>query len=114
LALQAALSALDPALQAGAWEAKARIARCASDWNRVGECLEKARAALNERGVPHIAWRVYAATAEWQHATERAEEADVSLRRAAAIVRQLAGSFEEGEPLRQTLLASAEDRGIPV
>ena len=114
LALQAALSALDPALQAGAWEAKARIARCASDWNRVGECLEKAGAALNERGVPHIAWRVYAATAEWQHATERAEEADASLRRAAAIVRQLAGSFEEGEPLRQTLLASAEDRGIPV
>jgi len=113
-ALRAALSTRDRAMQARAWEGCARVAHCRRDWKRAVECLEKAHGVLEDQEIAYAAWRVSATAAECFAAMGEAERAEAERRRAAKVVRRLAESFEEGEPLRTTLLESAAARGIPV
>jgi tetratricopeptide (TPR) repeat protein len=112
LALQLAASTADPALQALAWETKARIAQYQQHWPEAGQWLNNAYQALGAREVPYATWRVHATAAELHRSRGNAALAEQSYGRSAAIVRQLADSFPEGEALRQSLLDAAADRGI--
>ena len=106
-ALEAALATADSALKALAWEVKARIAQSAQDWQRAGQCLEKAFDALASREVPFAAWQVQAAAADLHRATGNQRAAKQNLMCAAATLRRLADSFADEEAMRETLLATA-------
>jgi tetratricopeptide (TPR) repeat protein len=107
LAIEAAQSIADRSLQAWAWESRARIACSEEDWERAGECLREARPALSDGEVPHVAWRVHETAATWHRAKGEEAKAKMSLAKAAEATRLLADSFEQGEPMRETLLRAA-------
>jgi tetratricopeptide (TPR) repeat protein len=107
-ALEAALSTSDPALKARAWLVKVRIAQDQQDWHYAERCLKDAFDALTAEVVPSAAWQVYAAAAEFYQLNGNQTLARQHRGCAAATLRGLAGSFREGEVLRETLLAAAQ------
>ena len=112
LFLKSALSTADPALQALAWEAKARVAMADEDWEGAQEHVESAGAALKPFEVPVVAWRVHATAAALYAQTGDAQKAERHHSRAGTLILQLANSFREGEPLQKSLLAAAAARRI--
>jgi hypothetical protein len=82
------------------------------DRNRAEDCVARAITALKTFEVPVVAWRVHATAAELYRQIGNTEEAERQRSCAASLVLQLAGSFEEGEPLRESLLGAAPVRLI--
>ena len=107
-ALHAAVSTTDPVLKARAWGVKVRIAQSEQDWHRAEQCLKEAFDALTSEVVPSAAWQVHAAAAELYRLSGNQMLARQHRTCAAATLRGLAGSFREGDALRETLLAAAQ------
>ena len=105
--LESVLPSADPALKALAWEIAARIALAAGDSERAGECSRHALAALHPVAPPHAAWRARWTCALVCRAAGDLDGAKLHHRGACAILRQLADSFEPGDPQRASLLAMA-------
>jgi tetratricopeptide (TPR) repeat protein len=103
-ALSAASSTADTALKALSWDAKARVALAAGQLDRAEEYLTHALDALNAQEVPFASWRVHITGAEVSRARGNDAPASRHTETAAAILRGLAESFAETEPLRQALL----------
>jgi tetratricopeptide (TPR) repeat protein len=108
----AASSVADPALQALAREAQARVAMAENDWKSATQCVESALAVLKRFEVPIVAWRVQATAAELYAGAGNPEIAEKHRSRAGILILQLADSFEEGEPLRESFLGAAPVRRI--
>jgi len=110
--LESARPTADTALQALAWDAKARVAHAYQDRAQAEDCLRRASAALEKFAVPFAAWRVHASAADRARDAGDRREAERHRRQAAGIVLQLAYSFSEREPLRKSMIAAATARGI--
>jgi DNA-binding winged helix-turn-helix (wHTH) protein len=88
LALATALSISDRALQALAWDTRARVAISEQNSAHAEECLKHAR---NSQELPYIAWRVQITSGQNPAKSD-------------ALLAVLADSFDPHEPLRETLL----------
>jgi tetratricopeptide (TPR) repeat protein len=108
--LQSALSTADPNLRILAWELKAQVAMAENDWDGAETSIQKALVVLEKFAVPMAAWRVHATACEYYRRMKNDETAEKHRTRAEALIRLLANSFDEGEPLRESLLAA--DPGI--
>jgi DNA-binding winged helix-turn-helix (wHTH) protein/tetratricopeptide (TPR) repeat protein len=106
--LRAALATADPALKALAWEVSAQVAKAGQEWDRAAECITHADAVLAQCAVPLAAWRVHATAAELGLARGDQKEAETRFRWVGEVIRQLADSLPEQEPLRETLLETAK------
>jgi DNA-binding winged helix-turn-helix (wHTH) protein len=110
--LNSALSMAEPNMQILAWEMKARVAIADRDRARALECIESALAILDKFDAPVVAWRVHATAWDlFGHEGEN-ERAERHRARARELIMGIADSFEQGEPLRESLLAAAPVRRI--
>jgi len=97
----------DPALRSPAWDTLARVAAANGDLPRALECTDRAIAEMKGFELPSVAWRVHG-TASWLRA--RAGEPDLAReheKRAEAALLMVANSFEENDPLSESLRAAA-------
>jgi DNA-binding winged helix-turn-helix (wHTH) protein/tetratricopeptide (TPR) repeat protein len=110
--LESALSMADPNMQVLAWEARARVAIADKDRARALACIESALAILDKFDIPVVAWRVHATAWDLYSHAEEHERAEGHRARAKEVIMRLADSFEQGEPLRESLLTAVPVRRI--
>ena len=110
--LQAARSTADPALQALASEANARVALAFKDEKRAASCIEDALVVLKNREIPVIAWRVHATAMQLFRTLNDDKLAEKHRLLAKANILQLADSLKSGDPLRNALLSAVPLRAI--
>ena len=72
---------------------------------------QKALVVLEKFAVPMAAWRVHATAREYYRRMKNDETAEKHRTRAEELIRLLANSFDEGEPLRESLLAADPGSG---
>ncbi len=99
-------------MRALAWEIKARIARTARDFDEAGRCIESALAILERFEIPVTAWQVHRTAWDLYADQGDAERADRHRARAIEVTRQLADSFEQGDPLIESFLNAPPVRRI--
>uniref|UniRef100_Q022K7 Transcriptional regulator, putative ATPase, winged helix family n=1 Tax=Solibacter usitatus (strain Ellin6076) TaxID=234267 RepID=Q022K7_SOLUE len=102
--LESALSVADPNMRALALEIKARVARAAMDFDEARRCIESALPILEKFEIPVTAWQVHRTAWDLFTGDGDREKADRHRAHAVGIIRQLAGSFEECDPLIESLL----------
>jgi len=107
-----ALSAADPNMRALAWEMKSRVARAENDFDGARVCIDHALAILDRFDIPVAAWQVHRTAGDLYADVGDREKAEGHRARAKEIITRLADSFEQGEPLRQSLLAAPPVRHI--
>jgi DNA-binding winged helix-turn-helix (wHTH) protein len=112
LLLQSVLTGADPTLQAWAWDLKARIAMAGRNWSEAPGFVDNALDALQTFSVPVAAWKVHATASELHRHSRNAEASAHHRSRAAAILLELAESFDADDPLRATLLSSSTARRL--
>jgi DNA-binding winged helix-turn-helix (wHTH) protein/tetratricopeptide (TPR) repeat protein len=104
LFLRGAQSCADRSLESLAWALKAELADAQQDWREARANCEKALAAMKDPEVPIFAWRVHAIVADSHCRSKDEKAAEQERRRARNLIVGLAESFEEGEPLRASIL----------
>lgn len=103
----AARTTADPALKALAGETLARVAAEEGDLGASGRHLEAAFASLRPVEPPPAAWRVHWTAAIVYRQSGNCGASEFHQTRARAILRQLADSLEQSDPLRASLLDTA-------
>lgn len=83
------------------------IALAEGDLEEAARQVSLAQAATHDAQAPMAEWRVHAASARLAERRGQAEEAAACRAASAAVLQLLAGSMEEGEPLRASLLERA-------
>jgi len=111
--LKDALSTADPALRAPAWEGMARVAFARGDGEAAAENMEKAFAEIAGHELPSVAWRVHATAARIRSRAGDKKKAEEHREKAAAALRFAASSFGQGDPLRKSLSAAADQIESP-
>ncbi len=104
-----ALTTADPALQAPAWDAVARVAALRGDGKRAQECIDEAFACIGNRDLPSVSWRVHATAAGLRLRQGDREAAARHGSLAGGSLRKAARSFPEDDPLYRSLTRAAED-----
>jgi DNA-binding winged helix-turn-helix (wHTH) protein/tetratricopeptide (TPR) repeat protein len=110
--LESALSVADPNMRALAWEIKARAARAASECDEARRCIESALPILEKFEIPVTAWQVHRTAWDLYADEGDRESADRHRARAIEIIKQLVDSFEQGDPLIESLLGAPPIRRI--
>ena len=105
--LNSALSMAEPNMQALAWETKARVAEAEKNSSGARQCIESALAILDRFEIPVSAWRVHATAWDLYGGEGEYERAEGHRARAKEVIMRIADSFEQGEPLRESLLTAA-------
>lgn len=108
----AAMAGADPALQATAWETKARISAQQGDMEAALGSISRALALLETVHIPTVAWRVHASAAALHRQRGDARNAEHHRSRAASILQSLADSMEAADPLLAILVAAPVERGL--
>ena len=100
-----ALTTADPALQAPAWDAVARVAAIEGDDLRAREAIGQALACIKNLDLPSVSWRVHTTAA----GLDKDDAASAACHRdlAAASLRAAASSFPAGDRLYESLMAAA-------
>jgi len=104
--LQSAASVADPNMRVLAWDVRSRVASAENNFNHARECIDNALAIVDRFDIPVAAWRVHATAADLFAYLEDREKAVNHRARAQELVLRLADTFDEGEPLRESLLAA--------
>jgi tetratricopeptide (TPR) repeat protein len=104
--LHEALNTADPHLQALAWEIQARIALSQSEWTRSEDFLNKALELVGRFELPVAGWQIHATAWRLYHAKQRHAQAESHREQSKALIFKIAGSFSEGERLRETFLSA--------
>jgi hypothetical protein len=89
---------------------KAQVVQAEGAWTVARDCLEKAFAAVNDLDVPIFGWRVHVIAAEVFHGARDGKGAEQHRASAERLILGLANSFEEAEPLRESILRVAPVR----
>ena len=110
--LASALSAADPGMRALAWEIKSRVARAGKNRDGARVCIESAMTILDSFDIPVVAWQVHRTARDLYIDEGDRERADSHRARAKASIMRIADSFDQGEPLRESLLAAPPIRHI--
>ena len=110
--LESALSVADPNMRALAWEIGARAAKAGNDPGHARKCIENALPILEEFEIPVAAWQVHR-TAWHVHAGEGdRERAAQSRAKAIEMIRRIADSLDQGDPLIESFLTAPPIRSI--
>jgi tetratricopeptide (TPR) repeat protein len=83
----------------------ARTAQAEGDLAEAGIQIERAVATLGDADLPLAAWRVYSTAAAFYESIGDVGRAADYHRRYVAVIHALAANFDEGDPLRMSLLA---------
>ena len=110
--LAVALATAERTYQGLAWEANARVAMAAEEWNSVEECLAKALSTIEGYEVPLAAWRVHRTAAEFYERTENIDLSEHHRRLSGVTIMKLANSLGTEETLRATFLAAPPVRKV--
>jgi tetratricopeptide (TPR) repeat protein len=99
-----------------AWEANARVAMAAQDWERAEECVANALSTIEGYEIPLAAWRVHATAADLYARGRKGDSAEHPaaqhhLELSRATILRLANSLVE-EPLRRIFLSAPMVRKI--
>jgi DNA-binding winged helix-turn-helix (wHTH) protein/tetratricopeptide (TPR) repeat protein len=110
--LSSALSLPCPDIRSLAWEAKSRVARANKDFGGARASINNALAILDQFDIPVAAWQVHRTA--WDLCADQGDGAgaDRHRNRARELIMGIADSFENGEPLRESLLAAPPVRRI--
>jgi hypothetical protein len=110
--LASALAAAAPNMRALAWEMKSRVARAEDDFDGALVCIDHALAILNRCDIPVAAWQVHRTA--WELYAELGDREGAAEHRALAkeLILRIANSFDDGEPLRESLLAAPPVRHV--
>jgi DNA-binding winged helix-turn-helix (wHTH) protein/tetratricopeptide (TPR) repeat protein len=111
-ALESAKSTADPALLAMAWGTKLRVEIARRAWEPARQSLGSATKILTTAPVPFVAWKIHADAWELYSATRRPQEAEEHRRVSASIMRAIADSFANEDPLREVLLEAPAARRV--
>lgn len=100
-----ALAAADPGMRALAWEMRSRVARAENEFDGARRCIENALAILDRFDIPVAAWRVHRTA--WDLCSDFGDRESAGGHRALAreLILRIADSFDDGEPLKRSLLA---------
>jgi len=110
--LASALSAADPGMRALAWEIKSRVASAGKDRDGARVCIDSALAILDRFDIPVAAWQVHRTARDLYLDEGDREGAEGHQARAKEFIMRIADSFEQGEPLRESLLTAPPVRHI--
>jgi len=112
LFLQAALSCADRSLQGLAWAVKGQVARAEGRWEDARDCTEKALSAMKDFDISIYAWRVQIMASDFYQSSKDSDAAERHRENAKALILQLANSFDQEDPHRESLLSAAPVRQI--
>jgi len=112
LFFQAALSCADRSLQGLAWAVKAQVARAVGREEEARDCIEEALSTMKDFDAPIFAWRVQIIAADIYQEPKEIEAAERHRENAKTLILQLANSFEQENPHRETLLSATQVRRI--
>ena len=110
--LASALSGADLGMRARAWEIKSRVARAGKDRDGARECIDSALAILGRFDIPVVGWQVHRTARDLYLDEGDRERAEGHQARAKEFIMRIADSFEQGEPLRESLLTAPPVRRI--
>jgi hypothetical protein len=107
-----ALSATDPNMRALAWEMKSRVARAQNDFDGARVYIGNALAILERFDTPVAAWQVHRTA--WDLCADLGDQERANRHRAFAreLIMRIADSFDDGEPLRESLLSAPPVRRV--
>jgi len=110
LFLNSALRTSDPHFRAVAWDAKARVAMFVRSWDEAREHIDHALSELEGFTVPMAAWPVHATAHDWHSHAGNIEAAETHRAAAERYVMNVADSFPDDEPLRNSFLTAPQVR----
>ena len=110
--LATALTTADPGMRALAWEMKSRVVRAENDLNAARACIDHALAILDRFDIPVAAWQVHRAAWDLYAQIGDRERAHGHRARAEELILRIADSFEQDEPLRESLLTAPPVRHV--
>ena len=110
--IAATVSSADRALQALAWETKARVAMARTELESAKRDIERALTVLEGFEVPLAAWRVHATAWDFYLRAGSAEKAELHRSHASSVILRLADSLPPSDPLRELFLAAAPIRRV--
>jgi tetratricopeptide (TPR) repeat protein len=110
--LASALAAADPNMRALAWEMKSRVARAENDFDGALVCIDHALAILDKCDIPVAAWQVHRTAWDLYADLGDRESADGHRALAKELILRIVDSFDDGEPLRESLLAAPPVRRV--
>jgi DNA-binding winged helix-turn-helix (wHTH) protein/tetratricopeptide (TPR) repeat protein len=101
-----ALAAADPSMRALAWGMKSCVARAQNDFDGARVCIGNALAILDRFDNPVAAWQVHRIA--WDLCADLGDQERADRHRALArkLIMRIADSFDDGEPLRESLLSA--------
>jgi hypothetical protein len=112
LFLQAALSCADRSLQGLAWAVNGQMVRAEGRWEDARDCTEKALSAMKDFEAPVFAWRIEIIASDFYQGTKDSKAAERHRENAKTLILQLANSFDQEDPHRESLLSAASVRRI--
>ena len=110
--LASARAAADPTMRALAWEMKSRVARAENDFDGARVCIDHALAILDRFNIPVAAWQVHRTAWDLYADLGDRESADGHRALAKELIMRIADSFDDGEPLRESLLTAPPVRRV--
>jgi DNA-binding winged helix-turn-helix (wHTH) protein/tetratricopeptide (TPR) repeat protein len=110
--LQTALSCADRSLQGLAWAVKGQAVQAEGRLEDVRDCTEKALSAMNDFESPIYAWRVHIIAADFYQCSNDSNAAERHRENAKTLILQLADSFDQEDPHRESLLSAALVRRV--
>src|SRR5262249_2693184 len=110
LFLQAALSCADRSLQGLAWAVKGQVVLAEGRWEDARDCTEKALSVMKVFETPIFAWRVQIMVSDFYQSSKDSKAAERHRKDAETLILQLANSFDQEDPHRESLLLSLATR----
>src|SRR5262249_20685698 len=110
--LQAAQSCADRSLQGLAWAVKAQVIQAEGRWEDARDCIEKALSTMKDFEIPIFAWRVQIMASDFYQGSKDSKAAERHRENAKTLILQLANSFDQEDPHRESLLSAAPVRRI--
>jgi hypothetical protein len=112
LFLQAALSYADRSIQGLAWAVKGQVFQAEGRWEDARDCIEKALSAMEDFETPMFAWRVHIIASDFYQDSKDSKAAERHRENAKTLILQLANSFDQADPHRESLLSAAPVRRV--
>jgi hypothetical protein len=99
-------------MRALAWEMKSRVARAENDFDGALACIDHALAILDRFNIPVAAWQVHRTAWDLYADIGDRESADGHHARTRELIMRIADSFDDDEPLRESLLTAPPVRRV--
>src|SRR5262245_2755907 len=112
LFLQAALSCADRSLQGLAWAMKGQAVQAEGRLEDGRDCIEKALSAMKDFETSIFGWRVQIMASDFYQGSMNSEAAERHRENAETLILQLADSFDQEDPHRESLLSAAMVRRV--